>query len=116
MSVFNFLKKEYDKIDNIDDIIGIDEEVTEDAQDDICDISLKELYESLEYNNSFLAQVAINLGELVKQQTIANALNILDTEYNNADSVMKVNEILKKKEALLGEVFIDYQQKPQNDK
>ena len=46
--------------------------------------------------------------ELLKQITIANALHILDSEYNNADSIMKIDEILAKKEGLLGEIFVDY--------
>lgn len=124
MSVFNFRKK--DNVESIDNVIGINEDAIEEeidkrledgdnqnTQDDL----LKEIYESLEYTNSFLAQISLAMGELVKQQTIANALHILDSEYNNADSIMDVDEILQKKYALLGSIFIDYsvKEKEEND-
>lgn len=117
MSVFNFFKK--DNVESTDNVIGINEDAIEEGidkmedgdnqntQDDL----FKELYESLEYTNSFLAQISLAMGELVKQQTIANALHVLNSEYDNADSIMKVDEILEKKYALLGEIFVDYQQK-----
>lgn len=117
MSVFNFFKK--DNAESIDNVIGINEDVIEEGidkmedgdnqntQDDL----FKEIYESLEYTNSFLAQISLAMGELTKQQTIANALHVLNSEYDNADSIMKVDEILEKKYALLGEIFVDYQQK-----
>lgn len=124
MSVFNFRKK--DNVESIDNVVDINEDATEEkidkrlkdednqnTQDDL----LKEIYESLEYANSFLAQISLTMGELVKQQTIANALHILDSEYNNADSIMDVDEILQKKYALLGSIFIDYsaKEKEEND-
>ena len=124
MSVFNFRKK--DNIESVDNVIGVNEDAIEEeidkrledgdnqnTQDDL----LKEIYESLEYTNSFLAQISLAMGELVKQQTIANALHILDSEYNNADSIMDVDEILQKKYALLGSIFIDYsvKEKEEND-
>lgn len=124
MSVFNFRKK--DNAESIDNVVGINEDAIEEeidkrledrdnqnTQDDL----LKEIYESLEYTNSFLAQISLAMGELVKQQTIANALHILDSEYNNADSIMDVDEILQKKYALLGSIFIDYsvKEKEEND-
>lgn len=124
MSVFNFRKK--DNVESIDNVIGINEDAIEEeidkrledgdnqnTQDDL----LKEIYESLEYTNSFLAQISLAMGELVKQQTIANALHILDSEYNNADSIMDVDEILQKKYALLSSIFVDYsvKEKEEND-
>ena len=124
MSVFNFRKK--DNVESIDNVVGVNEDEIEEkidkrledgdnqnTQDDL----LKEIYESLEYTNSFLAQISLAMGELVKQQTIANALHILDSEYNNADSIMDVDEILQKKYALLGSIFIDYSvnEKEEND-
>lgn len=124
MSVFNFRKK--DNVESIDNVVDINEDATEEkidkrledgdnqnTQDDL----LKEIYESLEYTNSFLAQISLTMGELVKQQTIANALHILDSEYNNADSIMDVDDILQKKYALLGSIFIDYsaKEKEEND-
>ena len=123
MSVFNFFKK--DNVESIDNVIGINEDAigegidkmedgdNQNTQDDL----FKELYESLEYTNSFLAQISLAMGELVKQQTIANALHTLDSEYDNADSVMDVDEILQKKYALLGSIFIDYsaKEKGEND-
>lgn len=124
MSVFNFRKK--DNVESIDNVVDINEDAIEEkidkrledgdnqnTQDDL----LKEIYESLEYTNSFLAQISLTMGELVKQQTIANALHILDSEYNNADSIMDVDEILQKKYALLGSIFIDYsvKEKEEND-
>lgn len=124
MSVFNFFKK--DNVESIDNVVGINEDAIEEkidkrledgdnqnTQDDL----LKEIYESLEYTNSFLAQISLTMGELVKQQTIANALHILDSEYDNADSIMNVDEILQKKYALLGSIFIDYsaKEKEEND-
>ena len=118
MSVFNFRKK--DNVESIDNVVGVNEDEIEEkidkrledgdnqnTQDDL----FKEIYESLEYTNSFLAQISLAMGELVKQQTIANALHVLNSEYDNADSIMKVDEILEKKYALLGEIFVDYQQK-----
>lgn len=78
------------------------------------DFDMNALLESLEYTNSYLAQIALTLGELTKQQTIANALHILDSEYNNADSLMSVDEILQKKYALFGSIFLDYQAKQEN--
>ena len=124
MSVFNFRKK--DNVESIDNVVDINEDAIEEkidkrledgdnqnTQDDL----LKEIYESLEYTNSFLAQISLTMGELVKQQTIANALHILDSEYDNADSIMNVDEILQKKYALLGSIFIDYlaKEKEEND-
>lgn len=124
MSVFNFRKK--DNVESIDNVVGVNEDEIEEkidkrledgdnqnTQDDL----LKEIYESLEYTNSFLAQISLTMGELVKQQTIANALHILDSEYDNADSIMNVDEILQKKYALLGSIFIDYsaKEKEEND-
>lgn len=124
MSVFNFRKK--DNVESIDNVVGVNEDKIEEkidkrledgdnqnTQDDL----LKEIYESLEYTNSFLAQISLTMGELVKQQTIANALHILDSEYDNADSIMNVDEILQKKYALLGSIFIDYsaKEKEEND-
>ena len=124
MSVFNFFKK--DNVESIDNVVGINEDAIEEkidkrledgdnqnTQDDL----LKEIYESLEYTNSFLAQISLTMGELVKQQTIANALHILDSEYDNADSIMNVDEILQKKYDLLGSIFIDYsaKEKEEND-
>lgn len=124
MSVFNFRKK--DNVESVDNVVGINEDAIEeeidkrledeDNQNTQNDL-LKEIYESLEYTNSFLAQISLAMGELVKQQTIANALHILDSEYNNADSIMDVDEILQKKYALLGSIFIDYsvKEKEEND-
>ena len=124
MSVFNFRKK--DNVESIDNVVDINEDAIEEkidkrledgdnqnTQDDL----LKEIYESLEYTNSFLAQISLTMGELVKQQTIANALHILDSEYDNEDSIMNVDEILQKKYALLGSIFIDYsaKEKEEND-
>lgn len=100
-------KKDENSVDNIG--ISSKEEIEEQVQNDTFDFA--ELYEQLEYTNSYLAQIALTLGELTKQQTIANALHVLNSEYDNADSIMKVDEILEKKYALLGEIFVDYQQK-----
>ena len=100
-------KKDENPVDNIG--ISSKEKIEEQAQNDTFDFA--ELYEQLEYTNSYLAQIALTLGELTKQQTIANALHVLNSEYDNADSIMKVDEILEKKYALLGEIFVDYQQK-----
>lgn len=100
-------KKDENPFDNIG--ISSKEEIEEQVQNDTFDFA--ELYEQLEYTNSYLAQIALTLGELTKQQTIANALHVLNSEYDNADSIMKVDEILEKKYALLGEIFVDYQQK-----
>lgn len=72
-----------------------------------------DISENLEYINSFLAQISLTLGEITKQQTIHNALYLLDQEYNHADSVMDVEEIIKKRKALLSSIFIDYQVKEQ---
>lgn len=124
MSVFNFRKK--DNVESIDNVVDINEDAIEEKIDkrledgdnqNTQDDSLKEIYESLEYTNSFLAQISLTMGELVKQQTIANALHILDSEYDNADSIMNVDEILQKKYALLGSIFIDYsaKEKEEND-
>ena len=124
MSVFNFRKK--DNVESIDNVVDINEDAIEEKIDkrledgdnqNTQDDSLKEIYESLEYTNSFLAQISLTMGELVKQQTIANALHILDSEYDNADSIMNVDEILQKKYALLGSIFIDYsaKEKGEND-
>lgn len=124
MSVFNFRKK--DNVESIDNVVDINEDAIEEKIDkrledgdnqNIQDDLLKEIYESLEYTNSFLAQISLTMGELVKQQTIANALHILDSEYDNADSIMNVDEILQKKYALLGSIFIDYsvKEKEEND-
>ena len=111
----DFLRRKKDE--NLFDNIGISskEEIEEQVQNDTFDFA--ELYEQLEYTNSYLAQIALTLGELTKQQTIANALHILDSEYNNADSIMDVDEILQKKYALLGSIFIDYsvKEKEEND-
>lgn len=100
-------KKDENPVDNIGMLSK--EEMEEQVQNDTFDFA--ELYEQLEYTNSYLAQIALTLGELTKQQTIANALHVLNSEYDNADSIMKVDEILEKKYALLGEIFVDYQQK-----
>lgn len=124
MSVFNFRKK--DNVESIDNVVDINEDAIEEKTDkrledgdnqNTQDDLLKEIYESLEYTNSFLAQISLTMGELVKQQTIANALHILDSEYDNADSIMNVDEILQKKYALLGSIFIDYsaKEKEEND-
>lgn len=124
MNVFNFRKK--DNVESIDNVVGINEDAIEEENDKKLEDGdnqntqedlLKEIYESLEYTNSFLAQISLTMGELVKQQTIANALHILDSEYNNADSIMDVDEILQKKYALLGSIFIDYsvKEKEEND-
>lgn len=107
--MLNFLKRKKDE--NSFDNVGMlsKEEMEEQVQNDVFDFTA--LYEQLEYTNSYLAQIALTLGELTKQQTIANALYVLNSEYDNADSIMKVDEILEKKYALLGEIFVDYQQK-----
>lgn len=75
----------------------------------------KEVLKELEYMNSYLAQLNITQSELLKQQTIANALCILDSEYNNADCLMNIEEIIQKKEALFGEIFVDYQVKQKDE-
>lgn len=104
--MFNFRKKK-DKNETTE---------TEDASQDNSDVfDMNMLLENLEYTNSYLAQISMNLGELVKQQTIANALHILDSEYNNADSIMDVEEILQRKYALFGSIFIDYQVKQEQE-
>ena len=116
MSVFNFRNKK----DKSDDIVSINENVIEEEvekrlENEDNNNLLKEVYESLEYTNSFLAQISLGIGELVKQQTIANALHILDQQYNNADSLMDVEEILQKQEALLSAIFVDYQVKEKEE-
>ena len=129
--MFDFLKKKKGKITDIG--IYIDEYIDEDIDEDIEELGIEEvnkdeskeeknnlsdvdrLLDSLEYTNSYLAQIYMILGELAKQQTIANALNILDSEYNNADSLMKVDEILEKKYALFSQIFVDYQVKQQEE-
>lgn len=110
--MLDFLGRKKDE--NLFDNAGMlsKEEIEEQAQNDVFDFA--ELYEQLEYTNSYLAQIALTLGELTKQQTIANALHILDSEYNNADSIMNVDEILQKKYALFGSIFVDYQAKQEN--
>lgn len=111
--MLNFLKRKKDE--NSFDNVGMlsKEEMEEQVQNDVFDFTA--LYEQLEYTNSYLAQIALTLGELTKQQTIANALHILDSEYNNADSIMSVDEILQKKYALLGSIFVDYQVKQEQE-
>ncbi len=72
------------------------------------DIASGSFDEQFEYLLSYLAQLNMTQRELLKQITIANALHILDSEYNNADSIMKIDEILSKKERLFSEIFMDY--------
>lgn len=78
-------------------------------------INMSELFEQLEYMNSYLAQLNMVQGELLKQQTIANALHILDSEINSADRIMSIDEILEKKKALFGEIFVDYRVNEQQE-
>lgn len=109
--MLDFLKKDKSSIDDIGMLSK--EEIDEQIQNDVFDFTA--LYEQLEYTNSYLAQIALTLGELTKQQTIANALHILDSEYNNADSIMSIDEILQKKYALFGSIFVDYQVKQEQE-
>ncbi len=123
--MFDFLKKKKGKITDIGIDIDTDEDIEELGIEEVNKDESKEeknnlsdvdrLLDSLEYTNSYLAQIYMILGELAKQQTIANALNILDSEYNNADSLMKVDEILEKKYALFSQIFVDYQVKQQEE-
>ena len=104
--MFDFLKNDKEKIDTAEDInLGEDNDIAMEMSSS----DVERILESLEYTNSYLAQLNMNLSELNKQRIIANALHILDSEYNNADSIMDVQEILLKKRALFGEIFIDYQ-------
>lgn len=109
--MLDFLKKDKSFKDDIGMLSK--EEIDEQIQNDVFDFTA--LYEQLEYTNSYLAQIALTLGELTKQQTIANALHILDSEYNNADSIMSIDEILQKKYALFGSIFVDYQVKQEQE-
>ena len=125
IQMFDFLKKKKGKITDIGIDIDTDEDIEELGIEEVNKDESKEeknnlsdvdrLLDSLEYTNSYLAQIYMILGELAKQQTIANALNILDSEYNNADSLMKVDEILEKKYALFSQIFVDYQVKQQEE-
>lgn len=107
--MFNFRKKKDDSEEE-DDITEIDNEEIQINND----VNINSLLSELEYTNSYLAQISMSLNELTKQQTIANALHILDSEYNNADSIMDVEEILQKKYALFGSIFVDYQARQEN--
>lgn len=115
--MFDFLKKEKHELDDevdadTEELDIADEEISEDDKSNVSDVD--RLLDSLEYTNSYLLQLCMTLGELTKQQTIANALHILDSEYNSADSVMDVEEILQKKYMLFGSIFADYQAKQEN--
>ena len=103
--MFNFRKKDETESQDVSDV---------DTNHENNSIDMSMISEDLEYTNSYLAQIALTLGEIAKQQTIANALHILDSEYNNADSLMNVDEILQKKYALFGSIFVDYQAKQEN--
>lgn len=124
--MFDFLRKkeidpnsigiDEDYFDEDTEELGIEKVNKDESKEEKNNVSdIDRLLDSLEYTNSYLAQIYMILGELAKQQTIANALNILDSEYNNADSLMKVDEILEKKYALFSQIFIDYQVKQQEE-
>lgn len=124
--MFDFLRKkevdpnsigiDEDYFDENTEELGIEEVNKDESKEEKNNVSdIDRLLDSLEYTNSYLAQIYMILGELAKQQTIANALNILDSEYNNADSLMKVDEILEKKYALFSQIFVDYQVKQQEE-
>lgn len=113
--MFDFLKKEKNELDNEVDADIEELDIDDNDEDDKNNLSdTDRLLDSLEYTNSYLLQLCMTLGELTKQQTIANALHILDSEYNSADSVMDVEEILQKKYMLFGSIFADYQAKQEN--
>lgn len=124
--MFDFLRKKEvdpnsigiddDYFDEDTEELGIEKVNKDESKEEKNNVSdIDKLLDSLEYTNSYLAQIYMILGELAKQQTIANALNILDSEYNNADSLMKVDEILEKKYALFSQIFVDYQVKQQEE-
>lgn len=113
--MFDFLKKESNTATD-EEVQEVLDKLKKQAIPQDVDDYFRSLIESLEYTNSYLAQIGITLGELTKQLTILNALHILDSEYNNADSLMDVEEILQKKNALFGSIFVDYQTKEENMK
>lgn len=104
--MLDFLKK--DKEQSPQEIAEemTEENVKEYNQEDAFDMTA--LFEQLDYTNTYLAQILMTQRELVKQQTIANALNLLNQQYEHADSFMKVDEIQEKYLALAGEIFVDY--------
>lgn len=99
--MFDFLKKDKEKQE-------VQEHKDESSynNDNISDVS--SLIKELEYTNIYLAQLLKSQSELVKQQTIANALSILNHQYEHADSFMSVDEIQEKYLALAREIFVDY--------
>ena len=97
--MFDFMKKDKDiDIDNI----NTDEECLEDID------YQKEILQQLEYLNSYIATSNMIYGELTKQLTISNALNMLNQQYQQPDRFMDIVEIQSKYKDLAPEIFQDY--------
>lgn len=112
--MFDFLKKDKEKKEvkeHIEEEIQKHEDEKLPHNDDDIQSSFNSfaLIKELEYTNTYLAQLLRSQSELVKQQTIANALSILNHQYEHPDSFMSIDEIQKKYLALAREIFVDYQ-------
>ena len=103
--MLDFLKKNEEAEEKIE------EQVEEQDNNEKEVIDMNRIYEQLDYLNSYLAQSNMINGEILKQLTIANALNMLDHQYNHADSFMGVDEIQNKYYGIATEIFADYQQR-----
>ena len=68
----------------------------------------KEILKELEYMNKYLATLTIAFGEVIKQDTINNALIMLNHQYQHPDSFMDIEEIKNKYYELAPEIFQDY--------
>ena len=111
--MFDFIKKnKKEETEAPNDVIGINEEVMDYNEKEVLDMT--HIIEQLDYMNTYLAQILMTQRELLKQQTVANGLNLLNHQYEHADSFMSVNEIQEKYLALAGEIFVDYMQEPEN--
>lgn len=102
--MFDFLQKKEDE--EVEEVV---------EQVETHNITLEDIYEQLEYLNSYISQSNMIQGELLKQQTIANALSLLDQQYRHADGFMSVEEIQNKYHNLACEIFLDYQQENLNN-
>lgn len=117
--MFDFLKNKKEE-----ESTQVDTESTEKVEESINiqkeqvnanpDINFLNLLEQLEYTNTYLAQLSIIGKELLKQQTVANGLTLLNHQYEHADSFMSVEEIQDKYLALAHEIFLDYAQELEN--
>lgn len=125
--MFDFLKKDEKTSKDVEEV---QETVNDSSIPPITDEEkreinalLTELYNSkvndamsqeFEYVNTYLAQLVMTQRELLKQQTVANALTLLQHQYEHADSFMTVDEIQKKYLGLAGEIFVDYAMEDEN--